>query len=145
LNIILAIYFGIFDTLQSVINLELATIGSLAILSATYFGYKKLIDSKAEQAQIHNEESDEEKEDDEEYEQMDEKPSAVTAVTSSYKGYLFPMRIAAYSVFAASFVYLSTSGSLKIAAFFAGLSIAPISIMIALFWIKQTKNGTTNE
>ncbi len=150
LNAILVLYFATKGTTMSVVNLELSAIGSLLILTATYFGYKKMIENRVSEVQPEVEESkadeaqkiesEDEKEEREEEEARIEKPSTVSAVTGSYKGYLFPLRLIAYGVFATSFVYLSSSGSLEIASFFAGLAIAPASVLLTMFWLKKTQN-----
>ena len=138
LNAILVAYFALAGTTISIINLELAALGSIGILSATYFGYKQMIEKKLAQeddseVEIKNETETEEDDEDED----DPALTKMSLVTQSYKGYLFPLRLVTYAIFAGSFIYLSTSGSLEIAAFFVGLGIAPISILIAMFWIKR--------
>ena len=152
INALLVVYFSINGSMLSVVNLEMAAIGSVAILSATYFGYKKMIENKVAESQseeadneVSTENHKEEEEDEDEDETAEaEKTSPISAVTSSYRGYLFPLRLVAYGVFAVSFVYLSTSGSLEIAAFFAGLVVAPMSVLLAMLWLKKTSNEYNN-
>lgn len=139
LNAILVAYFALVGSTTSVLNLELAVLGSIGILSATYFGYKQMIEKKLAQEETEQSETTNEAEDEEDTEDKPEPADTkMSLLAQSYKGYLFPLRLVTYALFAGGFIYLSTSGSLEIVAFFVGLGIAPVSILIAMFWTKRS-------
>jgi len=127
-NLALAILFTYLGNTLAVYSLESAFLGSLAVIFSTYYGYKKVIESKL---QKNNEES---LEDDDKEDELDQ--SKISLVTQSYKGFLFPMRIASYGIFIASFLYLISSETFEVTAFLSGLAIVPTSVLFSMLWLR---------
>jgi len=128
LDLLASIYFFSAHGFTAFVNLHIALAGSLAILFAAYIGYKKTIEKRVETAQSLQEGEEE----DEEEEESEPVASKMSILKDSYQGFLFPLRLAAYAVFAFSFIYLSSSELLIIAPFLAGLGVVPLAVLLTM-------------
>ena len=141
LDLLASIYFLLSQGVTALVNLHIALAGSLAILFAAYIGYKKAIEKRLADTPPQSEEEKVE-EDAQEDEDNEPTPSKVSVLKDSYKGFLFPLRLAAYAVFAFSFIYLSSNELLVIAPFLAGLAVVPFAVLAAMGIQKLTTKQT---
>jgi hypothetical protein len=145
-----SIYFWLAHGFGAFINLHIALAGSLAILFAAFYGYKKAIEKGVENKPVENqeeitEEIAEENERIEGEEAGELPPSKMSILKESYKGFLFPLRLAAYAIFAFSFIYLSSNELLVIAPFLVGLGIVPFAVLLAMGVQRLTVKNSENQ
>ena len=120
-----AIWF-IFGGRLEALNFALASISSLIVVYASYFGYAKLV--KNSNVDV----IEEENEDDE-----DEKQDHKSVLSQTFKGWLFPLRLVAYGVLTLSFLALSAKNILMLTPFLVGLGVAPFSAMIGVYFLRK--------
>lgn len=147
IDLLASVYFFAAQGFGAFINLHIALASSLAILFAAFYGYKKAIEKRVQDAPFQSEEelTEEKKEDDEGEEAGELQPSKISVLKESYKGFLFPLRLAAYAVFAFSFIYLSSNDLLVIAPFLAGLGVVPFAVLLAMGLQRLTTKDRLNQ
>jgi len=110
---------------QGMANYSASFIAFLLVATASFVGYKKVI-SASNEAYMADEEEDEEA-----------KPSKFTLLTRTYKGWLFPFRLLAYTLFVFVFLYFANNNMLSIFAFLTGIAVVPISALIFILFFRR--------
>ncbi len=110
------------------INYFASFIAFFLVAIATFYGYKKVVHSFGANAQaLQNEAEDEE----------EEKPSKISLLAKTYKGWLFPFRLASYALFVGIFLYFANNNILSIFPFLIGIAVLPISMLIFIFFFRR--------
>ena len=115
---------------QGIVNYCASFIAFSLVAIATFYGYKKVVLSSEANAQALQNEPDNEDEE-------EEKPTKMSLLTKTYKGWLFPVRLAAYALFVLVFLYFANNGILHIPSFLVGIAVLPISALIFMFFFRR--------
>ena len=149
--VILSLFMGGYWLL----NTQVAFVCSMLVTFASFFAYKKSIqkgvlnsggeeyrDSFDELEDPYNLFDDEQKEEGEESQVKKNKgvfKYTIKGFASGIGGAINPLRLVAYGVLIASFLYLNRHGLFDAFAFFAGLSIVPIMSMFSSVFNQKSK------
>ncbi len=117
---------------QGVVNYSASFVAFFLVATATFYGYKKVVLSSKVDTPIGTKNEIEEDDDEEE-----QKPSKMSLLTKTYKGWLFPVRLLAYAVFVGVFLYFANNGILHIPSFLVGIAVLPISALIFMFFFRR--------
>lgn len=106
------------------INTQVAFIGSLLIVFASYFGYKGFIEGQIPFAEI-------EEDTDEKFSEKSKK------IIGTFRGALSPLRLLSYLFLILSFFFLRRHEWFLPLAFLAGLSVVPLCTLVWILFAKK--------
>ncbi len=114
---------------QGIANYSASFIAFSLVAIATFYGYKKVVlASGANSDAVETDEDDDEEE---------EKPTKMSLLTKTYKGWLFPIRLIAYALFVLVFLYFANNNILSVFPFLIGIAVLPISVLIFMFFFRR--------
>lgn len=126
LDFILIISISFFGALQ-LLNSQVAMICSMAILFASFYGYKKSIENKIKSDDFEQMQEDEE--------EIDKKKLKFSIV--GFQGAFKPYRLLAYLLLILAFFVLLKNNIFEPISFFVGLFIMPLGILLYGVFIRE--------
>jgi hypothetical protein len=111
-------------------NYSASFLAFLLVAAASFAGYRRVVLSSAG-GDVDIEKTDE---DDEENEA---KPSKMSLLLKTYKGWIFPLRLVSYAIFVLVFLYFANNNLLNIFAFLTGIAVLPISVLIFILFFRR--------
>ncbi len=130
------------------LNTQLAFISSLLVVLGSFYGYKKVVQSKAggevhkdaidnieDRFDLYDEENtDDAKELFERMRQKSKRNGGIKNFFTTARGFFSPYRLFGYGFLVVSVLILAKNGYLEIGSFLLGLTIVPVGAMLYALW-----------
>jgi hypothetical protein len=117
----------VFWGVNGVINYSASFVSFLLIAVASFVGYRRMVFASNDVLPV--------EEDDEEEDEV--KQSKMSVLLKTYKGWIFPFRLASYAVFVLVFLYFANNGLLNIFAFLTGIAVLPIAALVFTLFFRR--------
>jgi len=115
---------------SGVANYSASFVAFLLVAAASFVGYRRVVMSSAG-GDMGTENVDEDDGEDE------VQPSKISLLLKTYKGWIFPFRLASYAIFVLVFLYFANNNLLNVFAFLAGIAVLPISVLIFILFFRR--------
>ncbi len=125
--ILLAVSFAFWGAI-GVANYSASFIAFSLVAAASFAGYRRVVlASGAKEEPVSEEEEEDEP-----------KESKMSLLLKTYKGWLFPFRLASYALFVLVFFYFANNNLLNVFAFLTGIAVLPISALIFMLFFRRS-------
>jgi len=109
-------------------NYSASFVAFLLVAAASFVGYRRVVLSSGDMTIEDADEDDEENE---------IKPSKMSLLLKTYKGWIFPLRLVSYAIFVLVFLYFANNNLLNVFAFLSGIAVLPISVLIFILFFRR--------
>jgi hypothetical protein len=111
-------------------NYSASFLAFLLVAVASFAGYRRVVLSSGGVATEESAGGEDDEED-------EVKPSKISLLLKTYKGWIFPLRLASYAIFVLVFLYFANNNLLNVSAFLAGIAVLPISVLIFILFFRR--------